>query len=267
MNAIECVKKARSSERPNVKHFVERIFDEFHPCFGDRLMGNDEAIIGGGAYFKGQPVTIVGHHRGRSTEENIACRFGMPIPSGYHKAQRLMAQAEKFRRPIITFIDTPGAYPGVEAEAFGQGAVIAKSIMHMSQLKVPVLALVIGEGGSGGALALAMADEIWMLEHSVFSVVSPEGCASILWKDTTRVDEAAQALQLTAQDLQKLGICEKIFTERFGFEGSMGVYQQLEESIEIFLRKSAKQSSEDRLNKRYQKFRKVGTVHDNSIRS
>lgn len=266
MNAVDVIAKARSSERPNVIHFIDRLFSNFYECHGDRLMADDPAIIGGLAYFHDRPVTVIGHHRGRNTEENMACRFGMANPSGYHKAQRLMKQAEKFRRPIITFIDTPGAYPGVEAEAFGQGAVIAKSLMMMSRLRVPVVAVVIGEGGSGGALALAVSDRIWMLEHSIFSVVSPEGCASILWKDTGKVSEAAEALKLTASDLYRMGICDHIFSERLGFEGSMGVYQALEDELEAFLQESKGLSEDDILKRRYEKYRKVGTLHDNSIR-
>lgn len=261
------IQTARSVDRPNALEFIHRVFDDFHPQAGDRLTGEDPAIIGGVALFHGRPVTVIGQRRGKSTEENIHCRFGMPNPSGYHKARRLMMQADKFRRPVLTIVDTPGAYPGLEAEAFGQGAAIARCLATASRVQGPSLALVLGEGGSGGALALSVTDEIWMMEHAIYSVVSPEGCASILWKDASRAAEAALALKLTAQDAVKLGICDHIISENFAFEGSMGAYQQYEDYLADFLERQDRISPADRLKARYDKYRKVGSVSDHSIGS
>lgn len=261
------IQRARSADRPNALEFIHRVFEDFHPQAGDRLTGEDPAIVGGVALFHGRPVTVIGQRRGRSTEENIHCRFGMPTPAGYHKARRLMMQADKFRRPVLTLVDTPGAYPGLEAEALGQGAAIARCLALASRISVPSLALVLGEGGSGGALALSVTDEIWMMENAIYSVVSPEGCASILWKDPSRAGEAAAALKLTARDAVKLGICDHILTETFAFEGSMGAYRQYEDYLEDFLARQDKISPADRLKARYDKYRKVGSVYDHSIGS
>lgn len=265
MSAADIIKKARSQDRPNALEFISRVFEDFHPQAGDRLTGEDPAIVGGVALFKGRPVTVIGQRRGRSTEENILTRFGMPTPSGYHKARRLMMQADKFRRPVLTIVDTPGAYPGIEAEALGQGAAIARCLALASRIHSPTLALILGEGGSGGALALSVTDEIWMMENAIYSVVSPEGCASILWKDPSRSAEAAQALKVTAQDAVDLGICDRILSEKFAFEASLGAYQQYEDALEEFLARHDKISESDRLKARYDKYRKVGSMYDRSI--
>lgn len=209
----EKVEIARSSERPNALDYIERITKDFIELHGDRCFADDKAVIGGIAMFGLMPVTVIGHMKGKSTKENISRNFGMPNPEGYRKALRLMKQAEKFNRPVICFIDTPGAYCGLGAEERGQGEAIARNLYEMSSLKVPVLSIVTGEGGSGGALALGVADEVWMMENSIYSILSPEGFASILWKDSKRAKEAAEIMKLTAKDLLDLGIIEKIIPE------------------------------------------------------
>ena len=213
-NAWDTVQLSRSAARPVALDYIHALFDDFMEFHGDRYFSDDGAIIGGIATFRGMPVTVIGQQKGRTTKENIHRNFGMPSPDGYRKALRLMKQAEKFRRPIITFIDTPGAYPGKDAEERGQGEAIARNLMEMSGLKTPIVSVVTGEGGSGGALALSVADRILMLSSSAYSVVSPEACASILWKDTERADEAAEALKLTAPDLLALGIIDGIVDDR-----------------------------------------------------
>ena len=212
----EKVKLARHPDRPGTADFIQALFTDFFEQRGDRLCREDGSILGGIARFHGRPVTVVGHRKGRSLEENLVCNFGMPGPEGYRKAQRLMRQAEKFGRPIITFVDTPGAYPGTEAEERGQGEAIAQCLALMSALTVPVIAVVTGEGGSGGALALAVANRVLMLEHAVYSVLSPEGFASILWKDSTRAGEACGVMKLTAQDLRRGGIVQGVLREPEG---------------------------------------------------
>lgn len=212
----EKVKLARHPERPGTADFIDALFTDFFEQRGDRLGGEDPSILGGIARFHGRPVTVVGHRKGRNLEENLRCNFGMPSPEGYRKAQRLMRQAEKFSRPVITFVDTPGAYPGKEAEERGQGEAIARCLALMSSLEVPTIAVVTGEGGSGGALALAVANRVLMLEHAVYSVLSPEGFASILWKDSSRADEACGVMKLTAQDLRRGGIVQGVLREPEG---------------------------------------------------
>ena len=212
----EKVKIARHPERPGTADFIEHLFTDFFEQRGDRLCGEDASILGGIARFHGRPVTVIGHRKGKNLEENLACNFGMPSPEGYRKAQRLMGQAEKFGRPIITFVDTPGAYPGKEAEERGQGEAIAQCLAQMSALEVPVIAVITGEGGSGGALALAVANRVLMLEHAVYSVLSPEGFASILWKDAGRAGEACEVMKLTAQDLRRGGIVQGVLREPEG---------------------------------------------------
>lgn len=204
--AADRIKIARGSGRPTAIEYIEYIFDDFFCLSGDRLHGEDASITGGVAFLNGSAVTVIGHQKGRDLEENVKCRFGMPSPEGYRKTQRLMKQAEKFNRPVITFVDTPGAYPGIEAEAGGQGEAIASCIALMSRLKVPVISVFIGEGGSGGALALAVADKVIMLENSVFSILSPEGFSSILWKDPSRWEEACSLMKFTAADLKDMGM-------------------------------------------------------------
>ena len=209
----EKVKLARNPARPGTADFIGALFTGFFAQRGDRLCGEDASILGGIARFHGRPVTVIGHRKGKNLEENLRCNFGMPSPEGYRKAQRLMRQAEKFGRPIITFVDTPGAYPGREAEERGQGEAIAQCLALMSALTVPVIAVITGEGGSGGALALAVANRVLMLEHAVYSVLSPEGFASILWKDSGRAGEACGVMKLTAQDLRRGGIVQGVLRE------------------------------------------------------
>ena len=205
---------ARRPDRPHIGEIIDNLFTDFFEQCGDRQCKEDAAILCGIARFHGMPVTVLGHRKGTTLEENLRCNFGMPGPEGYRKALRVMKQAEKFRRPIITFIDTPGAYPGKDAEERGQGEAIAQNLMEMSGLKTPIVSVVTGEGGSGGALALSVADRILMLSSSAYSVVSPEACASILWKDTERANEAAEALKLTAPDLLALGIIDGIVDDK-----------------------------------------------------
>lgn len=212
----EKVKMARHPERPGTADFIDHLFTDFFEQRGDRLCGEDASILGGIARFHGRPVTVIGHRKGKDLEENLRCNFGMPSPEGYRKAQRLMRQAEKFGRPVITFVDTPGAYPGREAEERGQGEAIAQCLALMSALEVPVISIVAGEGGSGGALALAVANRVLMLEHAVYSVLSPEGFASILWKDAGRAGEACEVMKLTAQDLRRGGIVQGVLREPEG---------------------------------------------------
>ena len=232
---------------------------EFH---GDRSYGDDKAIIGGIAKFHGKPVTVIVQEKGTNTKENIAHNFGMPMPEGYRKALRLMKQAEKFDRPIITFIDTPGAYPGKDAEERGQGEAIARNLMEMSGLTVPVIAVVTGEGSSGGALALGVANRILMLENAVYSVLSPEGFASILWKDSSRSGEACEIMKLTAQDLYKDGIVEEIIPEPVGgAQRAHGVlFGNLDEALQRQLRSLARMNGRQLAEQRYQKFRQIGEM-------
>lgn len=207
---------ARHIKRPTALDYIDRIFTDFTQLHGDRQFRDDPALVGGIALLGGRPVTILGHQKGRDTKDNIARNFGMPHPEGYRKALRLMTQAEKFRRPILCFIDTPGAYPGLGAEERGQSEAIARNLRDMAALKVPILNMVTGEGGSGGALALGVGDGLLMLENAVYSVISPEGCAAILWKDAARAKEASVALKLTAQDLENLGVVDEIIPEPQG---------------------------------------------------
>lgn len=212
--AWERVKTARSNERPTSIDYIGGIFDRFLELHGDRMSRDDGAIVSGIATVHGIPVTVIGQQKGRNIKQNIKRNFGMPYPEGYRKALRLMKQAEKFHRPIICFIDTPGAFCGIEAEERGQGEAIARNLFEMSALKTPILSIVIGEGGSGGALALAVANEVWMLENSTYSILSPEGFSSILWKDSRRADEAAAIMKITADDLYDLKIINKVIPEQ-----------------------------------------------------
>lgn len=251
---------SRMIERPTALDYIERIFDSFIELHGDRQFRDDPCIIGGIAKLNGMPVTVIGQQKGRNIKENVKRNFGMPNPEGYRKALRFMKQAEKFNRPVICFVDTPGAYPGIGAEERGQGEAIARNLMEMSNLKVPIITIVIGEGGSGGALAMSVADEIWMLEHAVYSVLSPEGFASILWKDAKRAKEAAEIMKITAQDLLEYNIIDKVITEPVGGahtnidEASAFIKEQL--SLVPF--NEMKNSIEDVMEKRYNKFRSMG---------
>lgn len=262
MTAGERVALARHVERPVAAEYIEAMFSDFFPLAGDRLSGEDSSIIGGPAMFHGIPVTVIANQKGNSLEENIKLRFGMANPQGYRKAIRLMDMAEKFGQPLITFVDTPGAYPGIEAEEMGQGEAIAKSIGKMSQLKVPAITVFIGEGGSGGALALAVSDFTIMLENSIFSILSPEGFASILWKDSGRAEEAAELMKLTASDLQQLGICDKIVWE--GREGAHSsrdfIFEKVEEEIQTALAMLLKEKGESIAKNRYKKLRNIGNI-------
>lgn len=213
LTPYEKVLEARKPDRINIMEYIDALFDDFIELHGDRLYGDDPALVGGIATFHGIPVTVIGHRKGKNTEENIKYRFGMASPEGYRKAVRLMKEAERFGRPVITFVDTPGAYPGLEAESNGQSNAIAESIATMSQLKVPTIAVVTGEGGSGGALALAMADTVWMLEYAVYSILSPEGFATIMWKDAKKASKASEVMKLTAKELKEYGIIDGIIPE------------------------------------------------------
>lgn len=260
LTSYDRVYLARKPTRPNVREYITNIFDHFFEQRGDRFYGNDEAIIGGIAAFNGTPVTVIGNLKGRNLEENIKCNFGMANPEGYRKALRLMKQAEKFKRPIITFIDTSGAYPGVEAEEHGQGEAIARNLMEMSTLTVPVIAIVVGEGGSGGALALSVANRIWMLENAVYSILSPEGFATILWKDASRAKEASELMKLTAADLLDLGVIDLMIQEPVGNlrENAEMVYSQIRVNLVNELAALGKMSERALLEQRYKKFRSIG---------
>ena len=259
LTAAQHLAIARHSGRPNVADYVGAIFTDFFEQRGDRLCGEDPAILGGVAMFHGHPVTVIGTRKGKNLEENLRCNFGMPSPEGYRKARRLMEQAEKFRRPIVTLIDTSGAYPGLEAEARGQGEAIARNLLTMSQLTVPVVAVILGEGNSGGALALAVADRVLMLEHSVYAILSPEGFASILWKDSKKAKEAAAVMKLTAADLYQMGMIEHVIPEAepVSRENINDISGYLENGIADFLEKYGEEEPEKLLEHRYERFRKM----------
>lgn len=264
LSAYDHVYLARKNTRPNIKDYIHYIFDDFIELHGDRLYKDDGSIVGGIGMLYHQPVTIIGHLKGRNLEDNLKCNFGMSSPEGYRKALRLMKQAEKFKRPIIAFVDTPGAYPGLEAEMHGIGEAIARNLKEMSVLKVPVITIVIGEGGSGGALALSVADRLVMLENSVYSILSPEGFASILWKDQEgkRVEEAANLMKLTAQDLYERQIIDYIIQE--DLKGitveSYDVYHQIKEYLDKNIKELQKLSTHQLIQLRYEKYRKIGQV-------
>lgn len=255
----EHVQLARAKTRPTGKDYIEALFDDFIEFHGDRHCGDDAAVIGGMAFFHGHPVTVLAQEKGEGTKENIARNFGMVSPEGYWKSLRLMQQAEKFHRPVICLVDTPGAFCGLEAEERGQGEAIAKNLYTLAGLTVPVLSIVIGEGGSGGALAFAVSDEVWMLEHSVYSILSPEGFASILWKDSKKAKEAAEVMKLTAEDLCEMGMIEHVIpeTEPVNRENMEDVAGCLENGIADFLEKYGGKETEELLEHRYQRFRKM----------
>ena len=259
VTAWERVEKARKKDRPVGTDYIEALFEGFQEFHGDRGFRDDPAVVGGVAWFRGRPVTVIAEAKGSTTKENLRRNFGMPSPEGYRKALRLMKQAEKFHRPVICLVDTPGAFCGMEAEERGQGEAIARNLFEMSDLATPVLSLVIGEGGSGGALALAVGDEVWMMENSVYSILSPEGFASILWKDSKRAREAAQVMKLTAGDLRELGIVERIIEEpeHLTKENLPVLAGELEEKIEGFLRKYTAMSKEELTARRYERFRRM----------
>ena len=258
-DAWERVTISRKNDRPVGQDYIRTLFSDFLEFHGDRCYGDDPAIIGGIARFAGIPVTVIAQAKGKSTKENVAHHFGMPSPEGYRKALRLMKQAEKFKRPILLFVDTPGAFCGIEAEERGQGEAIARNLFEMSSMKVPILSVVIGEGGSGCALALAVADEVWMLENAIYSVLSPEGFASILWKDSKRASEAAAVMKLTAADLKKLGVIEAVIAEPevYTEETMQSVVFVLQKKITEFLDTHCNFSPEELAAQRYERFRKM----------
>jgi len=259
-SAWERMELIRKKERPNINDYIPLIFDEYREMHGDRYFGDDRAITGGIALFNGRPVTVIAQVKGRDIYENKAYNFAMPHPEGYRKALRLAKQAEKFHRPILCFIDTPGAFCGVGAEERGQGEAIARNLYEMSGIRTPIVSIVLGEGGSGGALALGVCDELAMLENAVYSVISPRGCASILWKDASREQEAAEMLHITAEDLVGFGVAEAIIPEPGGDassapeEAASAISQYLCETIE----KLSKIDIDILLENRYNKFRKIG---------
>ncbi|MBM7653134.1 acetyl-CoA carboxylase carboxyl transferase subunit alpha [Neobacillus cucumis] len=254
------VQIARLASRPTTLDYISFLFDGFFECHGDRTFADDEAIVGGVAKFKGLPVTVIGHQRGKDTKENIRRNFGMPHPEGYRKALRLMKQADKFKRPIICFIDTKGAYPGKAAEERGQSEAIARNLFEMAGLRVPVICIVIGEGGSGGALALGVGNRIYMLENSTYSVISPEGAAAILWKDASLAKNAAETMRITAPDLKDLGIIDDIIPEIKG--GAQKDVKKQAEEIEKVLKSSLADlltlSEDELIADRYDRFRTIG---------
>ncbi|HLR68445.1 acetyl-CoA carboxylase carboxyl transferase subunit alpha [Virgibacillus alimentarius] len=254
------VQMARHQERPTTLDYINALFTNFIEMHGDRLFGDDAAIVSGVAYYKDEPVTVIGHQRGKDTKENIRRNFGMPHPEGYRKALRHMKQAEKFNRPIICFIDTKGAYPGKAAEERGQSEAIARNLMEMAGLTVPIICIVIGEGGSGGALGLGVGDQIHMLENSTYSVISPEGAAALLWKDAGLAQRAAETMMITSYDLKKLGIIDEIIPEPRGgahrdvkLQGE-NIKKVLDQSLELL----RKYSTDELLEKRWEKYKQIG---------
>lgn len=253
-NITRIIKEARDQARLTALDFAQGICEDFIELHGDRSFRDDGAVIGGIGILNGQPITVVGIQKGRNLQDNLQRNFGQPHPEGYRKALRLMKQAEKFGRPIVTFINTAGAYPGVGAEERGQGEAIARNLLEMSDLKVPIIAIIIGEGGSGGALALAVADRVWMLENSIYAVLSPEGFASILWKDGSRAMEAAEMMKITSHELLQTGVVDKVIPER-GFNKNE-LLAAVKQEISTELAELSKLSLEQLLEDRYQRFRK-----------
>ncbi len=264
LTAWERIELIRHKNRPTINDYIPMIFDEFYEMHGDRCFGDDPAIIGGIGKISGIPVTVIGQVKGRDLEENKRTNFACPHPEGYRKALRLAKQAEKFHRPVICFIDTPGAFCGVAAEERGQGEAIARNLLEFSRLKTPVISVVLGEGGSGGALALGVCDALFMLQNAVYSVISPRGCASILWKDATREKDAAERLHITAEDLVSFGICDGIIPESQGGAHTNpeltaeNIADTILESLRIITQKSVA----NLLEARYNKFRKIGEFEE-----
>lgn len=255
---------ARHPNRPYTLDFVGHLMEDFVELHGDRCFGDDAAIVGGLARFRGRPVVVLGHQKGRSTKERLRRNFGQPKPEGYRKALRLMQLAERFRRPILTFIDTAGAYPGVEAEERGQAEAIARNLLEMSRLRVPILVTITGEGGSGGALALGVGNRVLILEFGIYSVISPEGCAAILWKDQEQKVQAAEALRLTAADLLELGVVDEVIPEPLGgaHTDPVGAARAIGEALERHLRQLEGMSEEELVEQRYQRFRNLGAFFE-----
>jgi acetyl-CoA carboxylase carboxyl transferase subunit alpha len=255
--AWERLKLVHTKGRPTIRDYIPLIFTDFYEMHGDRFYGDDKAVIGGVARLDGMPVTVIAQVKGRDIDENKACNFAMPLPEGYRKALRLAKQAEKFHRPVICFIDTPGAYAGVAAEERGQGEAIARNLYEMSSLKVPVLSIIISEAGSGGALAVAVSDEVWMFENAIYAILSPEGYASILWKDSKRASEAAAEMKLTAEDMKEKKIVEKIIAEPEDLckDNIETVVAQLREGISGFIGNNLDFDGEELAKKRYDRYR------------
>lgn len=253
MTAYEKVQAARSNDRPTAQTYINNIFENFTEFHGDRAFADDKAVIGGIATIYGFPVTVIALEKGLDTQDRIRRNFGSSHPEGYRKALRLMKQAEKFHRPVVCFIDTAGAFCGLDAEERGQGHAIATNLWEMSEIKTPILSILIGEGGSGGALALGVADEVWMMENSVYSVISPEGCAGILWKDSAKAPEAAEHLKLTAEDLLGYGIIDKIIREK-GFNMAT-TYRTMKKMIRVTTQRKLLMSTDVLVEERYRRFR------------
>ena len=257
MSAYDKVMAARDANKITTVDYINHMFgDSFFELHGDRRYSDDKAVVAGLAMLHDMPVTVIGIEKGRNTKERMERNFGQAHPEGYRKALRLMKQAEKFHRPVLCFVDTSGAYPGIGAEERVQGQAIAENLMEMMTLKTPVLTIVVGEGGSGGALALAVADEVWMMENSVYSAISPEGCASILWKDSSKAPQAAEALKLTAQDLFDLHVIERIIREPRAEDAAM--FESLKLLIQRTFEKNLALTDEELTNARYERFRRIG---------
>lgn len=253
MSAYEKVLLARAKGRATGLSYIEHIFEDFIELHGDRRYADDPAIVGGVASLCGEPVTVIAIEKGGDTKDKVRRNFGSPNPEGYRKALRLMKQAEKFHRPVVCFVDTSGAFCGLGAEERGQGQAIAENLIEMADLKTPVISILIGEGGSGGALAMAVADQVWILENAIYSVISPEGCASILWKDAKKVKDAADCLRITAQDMEELGVVERVIPEEKDFDQT---YAQIKDGLLEVLPQLKQLSTEELLQKRYERFRK-----------
>ncbi|HET6368272.1 MAG TPA: acetyl-CoA carboxylase carboxyltransferase subunit alpha [Pseudomonadales bacterium] len=264
LSAWQRAQIARHPKRPHTLDFYKLLLDDFVELHGDRVFGDDLAIVGGLAFFEGEPVVVLGHQKGRDTRENIARNFGMPNPEGYRKALRLMQLADKFSKPIVTFIDTPGAYPGLGAEERGQAEAIARNLREMAALRTPVIAVVTGEGGSGGALAIGVANRVLMFEHAIYSVISPEGCAAILWGDGAKAPEAAQLMRITAPDLQKAGVIDAVIPEPMG--GAHRSWEDAAANLRTALHEHLGQlrslSGDALVQDRYEKFRRIGVFEE-----
>jgi acetyl-CoA carboxylase carboxyl transferase subunit alpha len=258
---------ARHPKRPHTLDYIERLFTDFHEIHGDRSFADDPAIVCGMAFFEGRPVMLVGEQKGRDTKQKLHRNFGMPKPEGYRKAIRVMQIAAKFERPIITFLDTPGAYPGIDAEERGQAEAIARNLREMARLRTPVISLVIGEGGSGGALALGVANQVFMMENAVYSVISPESCAAIIWRDSAKAELAASALRLTAEDLLSFGLIDAIIPEPAGGaqEDPSGAAEMLRASLRKALEELGRLSQNELVEQRYMKYRRMGNFFAASV--
>jgi acetyl-CoA carboxylase carboxyl transferase subunit alpha len=267
LTAWQRTQLARHSKRPHTRDFIRLLFEDFIELHGDRLYGDDAAIVGGLARFEGQGVVVVGHQKGRDTREKIARNFGMPHPEGYRKALRLLQLAEKFGKPVLTLIDTPGAYPGIGAEERGQAEAIARNLREMAGLRTPIVAVVTGEGGSGGALAIGMGNRVLMLEYAIYSVISPEGCAAILWGDAAKAPEAAESMRITAPDLLRLGVIDAIVPEPLGgaHRDWDGAAEFLRAALRDHLAELLPKPAETLVAERYEKFRRLGAFEETSM--